>query len=409
MNYMRFRVPMSSTKDNTDYSPKKGLFSGIQMALDKSIVERKYSSKNKQSKKNESFHWIERTIDVSKDDDRIAKGKMGIFTSSVVWEKTANVLLECLKAPGETHRMIVSIPRASVAGLLQLADIINWYNDQKLGGWVNIHAEVDETMPVPTILLEATSSSSSKTSVDIIKSQAVSSTNQLSKEQVIQGTQSWVKRVLVQLGICPFTKSVTKSGQGLADVGVPVGRIAYHCSHAKINEIPILMADTWKAILEMIEKGPSGKDGISSILLSAPEYDHDFPLWAGPIFAMLEANVSAASAEPLIGIVCFHPQYKTPNGKSWPGFGQMHSLPRLRKWLQEENEILSSSFKDQDVAAGGAYQRRTPFATINVLRAEQLEAAEGRRSTSSLYAKNIQVLHEYGYNRLQQEIEQEGI
>jgi Protein of unknown function (DUF1415). len=241
MSYMRFRVPVSSTKDKADYSPKKGLFSGIQMAVDKSIVERKYSSKNMQSRKNESFHWIERTIDVSKDDDRIAKGKMGIFTSSAVWEKTANVLLECLKAPDETHRMIVSIPRASVAGLLQLADIINWYNDQKLGGWVNIHAEVDEMMPVPTILLEATSTSSSKTSVDIT-SQVVSSTNQLSKDQVIQGTQSWVKRVLVQLGICPFTKSVTKSGQGLGDMGVPVGRIAYHCSHTKINEIPILMA-----------------------------------------------------------------------------------------------------------------------------------------------------------------------
>jgi hypothetical protein len=159
----------------------------------------------------------------------------------------------------------------------------------------------------------------------------------------------------------------------------------------------------------MMEKGPSGKEGISSILLSAPEFDHDFPLWVGPIFAMLEANVSAASAEPLIGVVCFHPQYKTSDGKSWPGFGQMHSLPRLRKWLTEENEILSNNLDDEDVAAGGAYQRRTPFATINVLRAEQLEAAEGRRSSASLYANNIRVLHEYGYDKLQEDIDHEKI
>lgn len=245
MNYIRFRVPVSSAKDKTDYSPKKGLFSGIQMAMDKSIVERKYSSKKNESQRNESFHWIEPTIDVSKDDDRIAKGKMGIFTSSVVWEKTASVVQECLKAPGETYKTIVSIPRASVASLLQVADIINWYNDQNLGGMVNINAEVDQMMPVPTIVLEAcSSSSSSNTNADTIPPLG-GSTNHLSDEQIIQGTQSWVKRVLVQLRICPFTKSVTKSGQGLGDVGVPVGRIAYHCSHAKINEIPSLMAGEW--------------------------------------------------------------------------------------------------------------------------------------------------------------------
>lgn len=399
MNYARFRVPVSSQKDKPNYTAKKGIFSGIQAAMDKSTVERKYSSGNGTRTKHQ-FHWIEPYLDTSKDDNRIAKAKVGIFTSSIVWEMAARIQKECLEAQDEqTRKSVVSIPRASWAGLFQLADIINWYNDESsvvgIPVSVNIHATVDEEMPVPTIILEATR----KKDVD-----PSTSMNQLSSAQIIQGTQSWVKRVLVQLGICPFTKSVTKSGQGLADVGVPVGRIAYHCSHAKSDEIPLLMADTWRAILEMTDKGPSGKEGISSILLSAPEFDHNFPLWAGPIFAILEANVSAASAEPLIGIVCFHPQYKTPDGKSWPGFGQMHSLPRLRKWLKEEDEGLSSRLEDEQVAAGGAYQRRTPFATINVLRAEQLEAAEGRRSTSSLYANNIRVLNEYGYERLEEEM-----
>jgi hypothetical protein len=154
----------------------------------------------------------------------------------------------------------------------------------------------------------------------------------------------------------------------------------------------------------MIDAGPSGKQGISSILLAAPEYDENFPLWAGPVFAMLEANVGAASAEPLIGVVCFHPRYKSPNGQSWPGFGHMHSVPRLRKWLSGQNEELSNKLDDAEVAAGGSYQRRTPYATINVLRAEQLEAAEGMRSTADLYATNIGILHEYGFNQLEEEI-----
>lgn len=164
------------------------------------------------------------------------------------------------------------------------------------------------------------------------------------------------------------------------------------------------MTDTWDAILGMILAGDSGKKGISSILLSAPEFDHEFSLWAGPVFAMLEANVGAASAEPLIGVVCFHPLYRSPDGKSFPGFGHMHSVPRLKKWLNEQNSDLSDELNDEDIAAGGAYQRRTPYATINVLRAEQLEAAEGRRSTAELYATNIKVLHEFGFKRLEEAI-----
>jgi hypothetical protein len=41
------------------------------------------------------------------------------------------------------------------------------------------------------------------------------------------------------------------------------------------------------------------------------------------------------------------------------------------------------------VAAGGAWQQRTPHATINVLRADQLEIAEKRRTTGNLYTDNI--------------------
>lgn len=106
----------------------------------------------------------------------------------------------------------------------------------------------------------------------------------------------------------------------------------------------------------MIIAGPSGKKGISSILLAAPEFDNNFKLWAGPIFAMLEANVSAASAEPIVGVVCFHPNYVTPDGNTWPGFGHMHSLPRLRKWLTEQDEALSIELSDTEIAAGGAWQ-----------------------------------------------------
>lgn len=101
--------------------------------------------------------------------------------------------------------------------------------------------------------------------------------------------------------------------------------------------------------------GPSGPNGISSILLSAPNFDGDFLFWAETIFAMIEAGVTAVSAESQFGVVCFHPQYKTPNGKGWPGFGQMHSIPRLRSWLDTQDKDLSDELLDDEIAAGGAW------------------------------------------------------
>ena len=208
-------------------------------------------------------------------------------------------------------------------------------------------------------------------------------------------TKAWVKRILVNLGICPFTKSVAKSGQGLGDVGVPVANIAYH--HSNATSISELMKDSWDAMRDMVEAGPSGKDGVSSILLAAPFFDSDFALWAGEIFCLLETGVVVANAEKSLGVVCFHPKYETPDGSSFPGFGHMHSVPRLKKWMVEAGH---DRYADSEIAAGGAWQRRTPHATINVLRAEQLEAAEKRRSSNNLYVMNIQKLLTVGSETL---------
>lgn len=83
----------------------------------------------------------------------------------------------------------------------------------------------------------------------------------------------------------------------------------------------------------------------------------------------------------------------------------MHSVPRLKQWYSQDiatfpssslpsNELtsVSQSLSDDVIAAGGAWQRRTPHSVINVLRAEQLAAAEGRRRTGELYGRNIRVL-----------------
>ena len=86
----------------------------------------------------------------------------------------------------------------------------------------------------------------------------------------------------------------------------------WYCTYLKLTmpNLYVSITDAWEAISDMVAAGPSGKRGVSSILLSAPGFDEDFALWAGPVFAMLEAGVSAIQAEEMIGVVCFHPRCK---------------------------------------------------------------------------------------------------
>ena len=332
-----------------------------------------------------------------------------------LWEESARLMgIRGSQTPKASSKVILGLPDTSKSVVQNFVEIVEWMgttmttesdqvsSNNSISAVFNgciLTAELikEENLDIPTVCLECVTlpSSSSKSNAD----NEINDSSLASAEKIInERTRMWVKRILVEQGICPFTKSDRMSGQGLLDLGVPVGSIAYHAS---FQWHPVgLFADTWKAIDEMIQAGPEGRTGVSSILLAAPEFDDDFDVWAGPIFAMLEAGVVAAGAESQVGVVCFHPRYATPDGKSWPGFGHMHSVPRLEKWYKETTSESSMSapssseciLTTEQIAAGGAWQRRTPHATINVLRADQLEAAESRRVSGKMYTENIDKL-----------------
>eukprot|EP00531_Pseudo-nitzschia_arenysensis_P002161 CAMPEP_0116121310 /NCGR_PEP_ID=MMETSP0329-20121206/3628_1 /TAXON_ID=697910 /ORGANISM="Pseudo-nitzschia arenysensis, Strain B593" /LENGTH=547 /DNA_ID=CAMNT_0003615113 /DNA_START=125 /DNA_END=1765 /DNA_ORIENTATION=+ len=357
-------------------------------------------------------------IDSGDMDVVIKTGIDGIEAFTFLWEESARLMGISRDEENSSPSSVVvlGLPDASKPLVQNFCEIVEWMRTTMTpdsdGTTNNSNISVvydgfvlkadfiqeEENLEIPTVRLERISSPSGPSS-----SQATAEIDpSASAENIInERTRMWVKRILVELGICPFTKSDRMSGQGLLDLGVPVGSIAYHAS---FQRHPIgLFADTWKAIDEMIKAGPEGRSGVSSILLAAPKYDDDFDVWAGPIFAMLEAGVVAAGAESQVGVVCFHPRYATPDGKSWPGFGHMHSVPRLEKWYKETTSESSFSSSPsslpseciltaEQIAAGGAWQRRTPHATINVLRADQLEAAESRRVSGKMYTENIDKL-----------------
>lgn len=401
MKYLRSRIPVSS---NRKESSTTGFLTGFKINFDRLELEKKY----KINVDEKSFYWVDSRASVEK---KTSISINGIFSVYIIWKLLADMLNFASKESRENHSVVIVMPTSSLNILLQMTDIINWINNSKFDdiedGSYRFSAEIDEESPLPTMILRCELVKQVHRD-DNLKCHPIITYN---ATQVKLAMQRWVDRILVKMEICPFTKSTTKSGQGLSDVGVPVGRIAYHFSEAvpKKTSIPLLFSDTYEAIYGMIATGPAGKEGISSILLSAPGFDASFSTWAGVVFLILETTVSVAKAEPLIGIVCFHPQYKTPDGTTFPGFGNMHSVPRLKKWLTESNKDLANMLTEEDIAAGGAFQRRTPFATINVLRAEQLEAAEKKRSSTILYSKNIERLFMFGYDRLQKELEEDRL
>lgn len=404
MTFQRYRIPLTRGKEKTGGAMYKlGFLSELKTSLDRAQLERKYSNAVKEG----LFIWIEASSGLSiperseEKNELVWKGSLGVHVSAIYWRTLSDLADSVIGTGGESRTVVLCLPNSSLMGLKQLVDISNWLEEMSMEDITTVapkaivHAVVDEEAPVPTVLFTATSHTHGNVEDNLIEQKSL-----LTSDVVEKRMKSWVTRILVRMQICPFTKSNSKSGQGLGDFGVPVARIAYHYSSASKRQIYHLMADTWEAIFQMINAGSSGKDGISSILLAAPEFDNNFRLWAGPIFAMLEANVCAASAEQLVGVVCFHPRYVVPDGNSWPGFGQMHSVPRLRKWLSEYDEGLLTEMSDSDIAAGGAWQRRTPHSTINVLRADQLEVAEGKRVSGSLYSLNIRKLYKTGFAKL---------
>jgi hypothetical protein len=357
-SFPRYRIDLTSVKEKADSWNKN-------LPFVKTITNSMARSKFQTKYRNDQLTW-EEDLD-------------GVPAMSLLWNRAAD---------GAPRSEVIALPGASKRLVQNWVEIVEWMLtqpelEQPNSPLLQVTLLEDDDYSIPAVRIQISSSS-----VTTTVSSSDQNMQQYTPINLEESTQAWVKRILIDQGICPFTKSVRRSGQGLSEVGVPVGNIAYHSSLT--SDVLRLFADSWSAIAQMLEAGPDGKDGVSSILMMAPAFDDNFDVFSGPIFAMLEAGVVAAGATRQVGVVCFHPRYATPDGTTWPGFGHMHSVPRLQKWHSENQpNDCPADLTTDEIAAGGAWQRRTPHATINVLRADQLEAAESMRTTGKLYALNI--------------------
>ena len=224
---------------------------------------------------------------------------------------------------------------------------------------------------------------------------------------VVARMRAWVTRTLTPAGLkfCPYTGSASTSGTGLESSGVPAAPIDY-CVAARGSSLAQLLVAFWSACARMLE---GGEAATSSIILAAPGWDGDYERWSTEVFPCLEASLLASRRARDLGIVCFHPKYVTPS-EEWLArhrFGHMHSTARLRGYVDEQDAPLSAATDDEALAWASAYQRRSPHAMINVLWSRQLEIAETKRRSSSLYTRNIRTALSAGRDELERAADEE--
>ena len=201
--------------------------------------------------------------------------------------------------------------------------------------------------------------------------------------------------------LCPYTGSETTSGIGLAAEGVTPAPIRYGVDRGG-GDLTGLMRSFWAETEFMLS---AGQEGCSSVILSAPCWDGNWAEWYGLVFPLLECSVLSAGLGRTLGIVCFHPDYSTPDAAylARHRFGHMHSTERLRRWLAEADPPLSDRTDDSLLHWAGSYQRRSPHAMINVLWAEQLEVAETKRKSKVLYSRNVAKVLQAGLVELERQ------
>ena len=275
-------------------------------------------------------------------------------------------------APGSYS--VLALPTLEPRQIRQLAELQEFLPSQR-----HLLAPLNEEAPVPGLVLAVEPTPPEEpVALDVLPAPA----------SVDARAAAWVDRTLSPSGLkfCPYTQSARISGSGLEGYGVEPAPILYaQCTE---SSLPALLTTFWQSCTEMLDNGESGT---SSILLSAPRWDDRWTAWHREVFPLLEASVLSAGLGRELGIVCFHPEYSTPDDE-WlvrHRFGHMHAVTKLRAWAEQQKDAELANASDDELAWAGSYQRRSPHAMINVLWARQLEQAEQKRKSAVLYTRNM--------------------
>uniref|UniRef100_A0A7S1BFT2 Uncharacterized protein n=1 Tax=Corethron hystrix TaxID=216773 RepID=A0A7S1BFT2_9STRA len=183
--------------------------------------------------------------------------------------------------------------------------------------------------------------------------------------EIIERTKSWVNKMMSDLGVCPFTVGAEKAG-------LPLGNVYYCVDRCTVMEE--MYASYWK---EVVRVERADQSDLSTTLLIAPE----FAINNVEVFDMFSTTLSqpleALKVEDLLQLVFFHPDWTFRDGEDRMG----------------------------DAAAAN-FARRSPWPMINILRTNQVRAAQKGIPTGLVYKQNEKTLGKIGHKKLQRMLDE---
>ena len=178
--------------------------------------------------------------------------------------------------------------------------------------------------------------------------------------EIIAVSKAWTQKMMADLGICPFTADAEKSG-------MPMGPVYYAVDRSTTME------DVYEAYWKMVVKVEENDErDLSTTLHIFPEFCMDnieaFENFSNTLTQPLES----LGVEDLLQLVFFHPHWTFRDGGERSGMG-----------------------------SAANYARRSPWPMINILRTNQVRAAQKGIPTGLVYQQNEKTLNSVGTQQLE--------
>jgi hypothetical protein len=219
---------------------------------------------------------------------------------------------------------------------------------------------------------------------------------ELSDESAISATRVWVEHTLCRLSLCPYTVSLSRAAVGLESANVNEGPVLIRPPLFRSNSpaAALLAATFWEGVSE-IARTPE-EEVATSLLIAPAVYDDKFVEFAAVCDDLIEASVQVVRADQIVGRAWFHPYYDAAcvgHTTIIPG----HALPATMVQGFIDTTMSDSTERPslERLAQANDAVRRTPHATINLLRRTQLaaakrvEASSTNKKPNAIYARNV--------------------
>lgn len=196
----------------------------------------------------------------------------------------------------------------------------------------------------------------------IFKEKELPSDEGVTDADMVQYTKKWVDTMMSNMGICPFT-----NGPDMA--GLPLGKVYYTVDNCETVEQ--VYASYWK---ELVRLEQSNEKELSTTLLLLPKFAlHNIELFEN-FSTTLTQPLEPLALEDLTQLVFFHPRWTFRDGGANRAGGDSKSAN---------------------------YARRSPWPMINLLRTNQVRAAQRGIPTGLVYSQNEKTLKSVGSQKLE--------